>query len=166
MKKDSFIPKFIETVLYIGKGVFDVWAKTSYKGYRPRGIYTGIKNLERRGIIKPVVGGHAFTLAGKKWFGRSLLKYHKQRRGKWDGKWRIVIFDIPQELHKNRNYFRNKLRALGFYMVQKSVFVFPYPCGDELGPICGRLQIGDYVDLILAESVGFKEKEIRKYFDL
>lgn len=164
--KDNFIPKFIETVLDMGKSVFDVWSRTSYKGYSPRKMYMGVKNLERRGIVKSVSGGYTFTSVGKKWFKQSLLKYHKQRRTAWDKKWRIVIFDIPQELHKNRNYFRNKLKTLGFYMIQKSVFVFPYPCEDELWPICERLELGDYVDIIIAQSIGFKEKEIRKYFDL
>ena len=85
---------------------------------------------------------------------------------KWDRKWRIVIFDIPEELHKNRNSFRAKIKNLGFYMLQRSVFVFPYPCEEELNELCSRLNISDYVDVIRADSIGFKEKEIKKYFDI
>ena len=51
-------------------------------------------------------------------------------------------------------------------MIQKSVFVIPYPCDEELGDICQDLKITDYVDVIVADSIGLKEREIRKFFEL
>ena len=49
---------------------------------------------------------------------------------KWDGKWRIVIFDIPEKKKKAREVLRAKLKDLGFKELQKSVFVLPYECED------------------------------------
>ena len=51
-------------------------------------------------------------------------------------------------------------------MLQKSVFVMPYECREELGYICNELKVSNYVDVISADSVGFKEKEIRELFNL
>lgn len=51
---------------------------------------------------------------------------------KWDGKWRIVFFDIPEKFRAARNALRDKLKELGFREVQKSVFAFPYSCRDEI----------------------------------
>jgi len=85
---------------------------------------------------------------------------------KWDSKYRVIIFDIPQELHNERIRFRKKIKSLGFVMLQKSVFIFPYPCDDEIGDICGNLNISDFVDIIVAESPGFREAELRKIFNL
>jgi DNA-binding transcriptional regulator PaaX len=64
------------------------------------------------------------------------LTYHFQNmeitKDKWDGKWRLVVFDIPEKLKHARNAIREKLKEIGFYELQKSVFVFPYHCQDEI----------------------------------
>ncbi len=77
------------------------------------------------------------------------LNFHfekmKIRRDNWDGKWRIVIFDIPEKLRRGRDALRDKLKKLGFYELQKSVFVFPYKCEDELDFIIEFFDLRKYV---------------------
>lgn len=51
---------------------------------------------------------------------------------KWDKKWRIIIFDIPEVTRIKRDAFRGKLKEFGFYQLQKSVWVYPYPCRKEI----------------------------------
>ena len=51
-------------------------------------------------------------------------------------------------------------------MIQKSVFVFPYPCEKEIGDWCEELELSDRVDVITADFVGSKELGIKKYFSL
>lgn len=51
---------------------------------------------------------------------------------RWDRKWRVVIFDIPEKYKDLRNAFRERLRQLGLYQLQESVYVSPYPCFDEV----------------------------------
>jgi len=51
---------------------------------------------------------------------------------KWDGWWRIVMFDIPQTKKRARDAISFKIKKLGLYPIQKSVFVSPYPCKDEI----------------------------------
>ena len=172
--KGDFIPKFIEAIIKTGKELHETWSwePLYYKGVkisgpdRRRADY-GLRNLKQRGIVKEIFEGkYKFTEKGRIWFSKSLVKYHKRRGTKWDRKWRVVIFDIPQELHKKRNSLRNRLKCLGFYMLQKSVFVLPYPCEEELGYICQNLEISDYIDVIIADSIGFRESEIKKYFEI
>ena len=174
MTKGEFVVKFLEfvkdTALTINSlMIYESMQRKDLRmgGFDPDRIYRGFKNLERRGIIvKTGVDDYKFTLKGKKWYKNANIKYFCSRNRKWDGKWRVVIFDIPQEMHKKRNNFRHKLRYLGFYMLQKSVFVLPYSCEDELGYICQSLEVGDYVDVITADSIGFRENEIKKYFEI
>lgn len=52
---------------------------------------------------------------------------------KWDGKWRIVIFDISNNQRVERNAFRKKLKELGFYSLQKSVWLHSFDCKKEIG---------------------------------
>lgn len=172
--KSDFIPKFIKAVVDTGKDLYQIWQwqPLYYKGFHVSGYSykkakRGFRNLKNRDIIREDFDGNCkFTDKGRKWFNSSILKHSGLVSDKWDKKWRIVIFDIPEELHKNRNQLRAKLKNLGFYMLQKSVFVIPYPCEKELGYICKKLKIGDYIDIILAESVGFKEKEIKELFNI
>ena len=167
----SFVSKFVENLSGIGIEMQNAWNyRPSYKGfgggYNSSKVWRGMKNLEQRGIIIQSDDRFKFTKNGRSWFQKSLLKYHRFKGTVWDKKWRVVIFDIPQEFHKQRNYFRTKLKAMGFYMLQKSVFVIPYPCEEELGVICHQFKITDYIDLILADSVGFKEEEVKKVFGI
>ena len=50
----------------------------------------------------------------------------------WDKKWRVVIFDIPTKYPRVRDLFRTRLRQLGLFRLQESVFVSPYRCFDEV----------------------------------
>lgn len=76
------------------------------------------------------------------------------------------MFDIPQTHERQRYLFRAKLKMLGFQMIQKSVFVIPYPCEEELSRICRTLRLLDHVDVIVAETIGSKEDRIKKLFGL
>jgi len=51
---------------------------------------------------------------------------------KWDGKWRVVVFDIPEKYKRLRDIFRIRLGLLGLIKLQESVYVSPYPCFDEV----------------------------------
>ncbi|NTW27567.1 MAG: CRISPR-associated endonuclease Cas2 [Candidatus Moranbacteria bacterium] len=64
---------------------------------------------------------------------------------KWDKKWRIVFFDIPEKRRAERNVLRDKLKELGFEELQKSVFIHPYPCLDEINFITEYFQLRNLV---------------------
>lgn len=171
--KSNFIAKFLKAIIDSGKDMYEIWQweTVSYKGWKVKGrdkqSYRGFKNLQQRGVIKNLPGGRFnFTPKGRMWFSGKLIKYHAEIGIKWDKKWRIFMFDIPQELHLERNKLRSRLKTLGFYMMQKSVFVFPFPCEEELADYCSALKVGDYINILTADSLGYMDKEIRKYFKL
>lgn len=68
-----------------------------------------------------------------------------------DGKLRIVIFDIPETLKRNRNFFRRHLVELGFRMRQQSVWVSPLPCEDLIRLVARYHGLGKYVELIIGD---------------
>jgi len=71
------------------------------------------------------------------------LKLSSKKR--WDKKWRIVLFDIPEAQRKIRDALRKKLKELGFLEFQKSVFIFPYPCEDEINFVINFFGLSDHV---------------------
>ena len=52
------------------------------------------------------------------------LKVERPKR--WDGKWRLVIFDIRERRRSTRDLLRQQLQGLGLVRLQNSVWVYPY----------------------------------------
>lgn len=84
---------------------------------------------------------------------------------KWDNLWRIVIFDIPENRRQARNAIVFKLKELGFILLQKSVFIFPYECRNEIDFIGEHLFVRKYINYIVVKSVE-NEKNLKKKFNL
>jgi len=84
---------------------------------------------------------------------------------KWDGKWRIVIFDIPNKRNAGREALRNKIKELDFYQLQKSVWAFPYPCEAEIEFITELFRLYPYVQIIEATKIK-NDAKLRKYYGL
>ena len=88
-----------------------------------------------------------------------------ERPKKWDGIWRIIIFDIPEKKKIGREALRNKLKDLGFYQLQESVFAFPYPCEPEIEFIVEFFDLSSYVNFIETSKIK-NDVRARKYFNL
>lgn len=69
----------------------------------------------------------------------------------WDAKWRIVMFDIPEEHKPARHVFRRKLKELGFVHFQRSVFLLPFKCEKEIYELAEHLSISSYVHILSAD---------------
>jgi len=82
----------------------------------------------------------------------------------WDKKWRMVIFDIPESKKKARNALRQKLRDMDFYCWQKSVFVHPYNCLEEVEFLAELFQVRPYVRFFEASKI-MNESELLLHFD-
>ena len=85
---------------------------------------------------------------------------------KWDKKWRLVIFDIPEKKKKERRAFSVKLKDLGFYPLQESVFIYPYDCRNEIDFVCSFLSVDRYVNYCVVDTLDKKEGDLRKFFNL
>ena len=81
-----------------------------------------------------------------------------KKSAKWDGEWRIVIFDIPERFKKAREALRMKLKDLGFLELQKSVLVLPYECEDEIDFIVEVFLIRPFVRFVRAKSFTNEEQ--------
>lgn len=86
--------------------------------------------------------------------------------GRWDEKWRLVMFDIPERRKRERHHFREKLIQLGFFPLQKSVWVYPHECHDEIDFVCHFLGIDRWVHYIETPALGQAEGRVRRHFGL
>lgn len=181
-KPKSAITKDILNFLFIAGAVY-VAASSPYfvvnlwKSYRKFGRYPqrkfsdSFQNLRRQGLIKIEKKNHqiyiSLTEKGKAkagWMQIDALKIKRPKR--WDRKWRIVIFDIAQLKKIYREALRGKLKELGFVPLQKSVWVYPFDCRDEINLLKNFFGLSDKeLRLIIAQEIGDK-KPLLKHFSL
>ena len=89
-----------------------------------------------------------------------------QKPKKWDGHWRIIFFDIKESKKNVRDALRHHLKNLNCYPLQKSVFVTPYPCKEEIDFLCEFYEGGTEIILAEAISLGKNEKTVRAHFGI
>mgnify|MGYP001594731435 CR=1 FL=1 len=109
--------------------------------------YITLTNGERGTTIR-------LTTAGKRLAGKAAIEMLRPvKPSVWDKKWRVLLFDIPEEFKKSRDGFAANLKRIGFTQIQKSVFAFPYPCFEELAVLMDFHKVRPFATCILAEQL-------------
>ena len=84
----------------------------------------------------------------------------------WDGKWRVLIFDISERRRRIRTQLRRLLEGAGFVRVQDSVWVHPYPCDEFISLVRAHLKSGvGEMRIFVAEALE-SDKSLREHFRL
>jgi len=131
-----------------------------------------IKDLERRDVLlieekKDKAYVYLQEKGRKKVveYSLKLILDFKRKKKKWDGRWFIVFFDVPEIQRNKRDYLRKFLKRLGFYPYQQSVYIFPYECGKEMAFIKKMIEGAKYISYIVAEKIEEEEK-VKRFFNL
>jgi len=124
------------------------------------------RSLKHRGFIKEDNQKQEIELTGKavgnlRKYCLEIIEVPKQKV--WDGKFRIVIFDVPEKRKIGREVLRRKLKELGFEKLQGSVYVHPYPCKKEIDWIRRNYELESYVLYLEVEYLDESEKTIKKF---
>lgn len=159
-------------LLEMGEATIDVFLHPSYYGPYPKAdwgfidfselkrkpkfqektIRQSIRRLRKHGFVEK--RNRKFILTAK---GRALTKYVLGRKKifdkKWDGKFRVVIFDIPEQKSRDRNWLRQELYVLQYKLLQKSVFIGKYPLPEDIIKSIRHKKIGNYVNYLLVDKV-------------
>ena len=126
--------------------------------------------LKRKGLVE-FKNEHGkkrlrLTLRGERVVGSIWNEtYQLQKPRKWDGKWRLVIFDIPEKKRPTRDKIRHLVSRLGFLRLQDSVWVYPYDCEELMTLLKTDLKIGRALLYVIADAIEF-DKPIRRHFGL
>jgi phenylacetic acid degradation operon negative regulatory protein len=85
--------------------------------------------------------------------------------GKWDGKWRVIIFDIPEESEEKRDFFRYLLKKNGFIKLQQSVYINPHPLNRDAIVYLKKSGLIGYIRVLKVEEMD-NDKDLKKKFGL
>lgn len=140
------------------------------KESRRSSINTAVKRLREKGLIEREENKKGtflrLTRQGERAIGILERKEFKTLKPKkWDGKWRIIIFDIRETKKTSRDKFRLTLLQIGFLKLQNSVWVYPYNCEELITLIKTDFMIGKEILYIIADSIE-NDKWVRKHFNL
>lgn len=88
-----------------------------------------IGRLVGQGYVRECGSRLSITPLGKSAIGAVATSTRAQlKQTRWDGKWRIVTFDIPEKYAVLRRKVRSVLTRAGFVRLQQSLWVFPHDC--------------------------------------
>ncbi|MEK7121329.1 MAG: hypothetical protein AAB857_01325 [Patescibacteria group bacterium] len=145
--------------------------KKEWQKINDRALNNAIRDLYRSKLIKERENSDGsltmvLTDKGKKkaiTFNIDNMEIKKPK--KWDKKWRLVLFDIPEKHKPAREALRDALKRLSFHEYQKSVFIHPYECQKEIDFVIEYFDIRPFVRIIISVSLD-NELHFRKLFGL
>lgn len=128
-----------------------------------------IKYLESRGQIKAIEkNNQTFIRLTREGKVRALLLRLVRDFGKaprWDGKWRVIIWDIPESYRHYRDQIRGLIKDLGFYQLQQSVFITPYPLPPSAVEYLKESELLKYLRFLRVDRME-NDTDLRKHFGL
>ena len=133
-----------------------------YRKYRktlnPQKFSRLIYRLKKNNFIK-VEGlkGNCAIMLTKKGFDKAVLTQFNLENDKIekrkDGKWVMVIFDVPEKNKKSRELLRSILYRLKYNLFQKSVWVSPYDVARRTEDLLQEYSLDSFVKMFLIEEI-------------
>lgn len=155
----------------VAPNMFQILGKTGTLArlkYRSKGV---LSRLKYKGEIEFI------EREGKKYvqltdLGEKILDLHRKklnlienRPRKWDRRYRLVMFDVPEKRKGVRKLLRFEMQEVGFLRIQDSVWVYPYDCEEFIALLKADLRIGKDVLYAIVEEIE-NDTWIRKHFNL
>jgi len=130
--------------------------------------YVGRKltELKKRGLLEKQGVRYAVSDKGKRLLSREQvwgLRIPTPRR--WDERWHLIMFDIPQSESGTRKELNRILLGMGLVQYQQSVLVYPYPIKETLVEVCRFYKITRYVSFVAATELDGTD-ELKRHFRL
>jgi CRISPR-associated endonuclease Cas2 len=154
-------PKALELLRYIpgNKQRFGYQAQSVVTRLAHKGHITFVESGGKKYIRLTSQGRVAFEFLQAKAAG------HATNPKKWDRRFRMVIFDIPETKRLLRDRLRRVVAGAGFMRLQDSVWVYPYDCEELLVLLKANLRIGKDVLYVVVEKIE-NDRAIRQHFSL
>lgn len=145
--------RFDDLIHHSGRYAYgDGWDRTLNKS----ALSQAIKRLRQGGLIEFIDDEKLLIRLTDSGKDQALWAAMKLNESKWDGRWRLIIWDIPEKRRAARDLLRAKLKDLGFEHWQKSVWATKKDCTKQLRDFINKVGIKDWVMVIESDNVGNK----------
>lgn len=144
---------FFNSMTDLKRWIYDVYGDYPRPITKPA-LSQAIRRLRERGLLEREERKAGEIIIKLTQGGKRFVALSKNDNFKWDGRWRIVIFDIPESKRQIRDVLRGRLKSWGFIPWQKSVWVSQKHITKELREFIKELEIDDWVLVIESDNVG------------
>ena len=166
----------LTTIKTVGFVSLAVLAPNAVQYLEPLGLIPGKRyeetikrsreRLVKAGLLKYENGLVCITKKGEIKLGLLEIKDNRfDKLKKWDGRWRMLIFDIPEKRRSLREKIRLTLTGIGFMRLQDSVWIYPYSCEDLVSLLKADFRVGKDLLYLIVDSIE-SDKNFRKSFGL
>ncbi|MEK7135094.1 MAG: hypothetical protein AAB780_00105 [Patescibacteria group bacterium] len=175
-KKNDLQKIILETVADVGilsvallaPNVIGALGKLGLMPHRRQGesVSSSASKMVKNGLLKYNGKFYELTERGKEklrlWrFNNFSLNKPK----KWDGKWRVITFDVPDKKRKVRDKIRYLFKLAGLYPLQESLWVYPYDCEDIIALLKTEYGVGKNLLYLIVEELE-NDRHLRSEFGL
>jgi DNA-binding transcriptional regulator PaaX len=141
----------------------------SLEDYFPSEVKRSGGVLVRKGLVDIEKDDNGWVVKINEKGRKEVLKYKldefKCRGGPWDGKWRMVFYDVAELNRRRRDKLRYYLRKLGLYQMQESVWVGPYDVTGEVKYVREVLGVPHGVKMGVLEQLE-NEEDLKEIFNI
>lgn len=147
------------------------WNKSQkeWKQFNPHLLKRNLKRLKDQKIVEVIEKDGQeiikLTRKGHTKYLKFKLEEISLHSNRWDGKWRVVIYDIAKFKRNQQNAFRGILKYINFLQLQKSVYLTPYPCEEQITYLREYFGIGEDVMVLRVDKIE-NESIYKQYFGL
>lgn len=124
--------------------------------YKVSNFTTAVSKMLKTGYLEKVIkNGEPYlrlTGRGKKALTRDFSFFVWQKKN-WDGYWRMVFYDIPEEGRKRRVSLQEQLKNLGFGALQESVYISPFDVAEDVREFIETENLGDFVFVAVSKKL-------------
>ncbi|MDQ0166692.1 phenylacetic acid degradation operon negative regulatory protein [Bacillus horti] len=127
-------------------------------GHNAQAIRAAISRMSKQGWVEARKEGNKsyyyLTEIGKKRMDEAAQRIFKLQAQPWDGKWRMLIYSIPEEKRAIRDELRKELIWSGFGSLTFSCYISPNPLEQQVQDLIKRYQVEEYVDFFISSYEG------------
>ena len=127
-------------------------------GFSPNAIRLGLSRMARQGVFDIRKSGrrsyYSLNTKGMKWMEQGRVRAFEVKRTKWDGRWRLLVYSIPETMRDLRDKLRYKLQSLGYANMSASLWISPYDLRPGLHRYMEEMGMLDYVEEFTADHTG------------
>ncbi|MCK4328398.1 phenylacetic acid degradation operon negative regulatory protein PaaX [candidate division WOR-3 bacterium] len=151
---------------YINHRGGEVWVGSLIKLLKPFGlsenaIRLALSRMSKQELIQRSKIGresyYSLTKKGNSWMLYGEHRALKKENKKWDKKWRLLTYNIPEKLRHLRDTLRKELRSMGYGSLGSSLWISPYDLKEKLEYLFDRFKVADYIETFEAIYTGLHE---------
>lgn len=152
------------------KPILNEKSNKDWKRYNQWYLQRTLKRLKKQKMIDFDIEEEEMVVKLSNRGKQKILKYSLEemeikRPRVWDRKWRLIIYDVPNQKRRAADDFNRMLSDLGMYRMQRSVFICPFPCEEEVEFLREFLGISEYVWMLTVTHFE-NDKVFRDYFGI